>query len=110
MQKSSFAGTSLATKQAQQTRSAKVSTHLCTSRNVLFIELHVAASRFTMLHQELLPFFACKFSVIERCSTCDGIVGCASHRQARWHSSQEGPEGCEEGSQYAQGKRQEGSG
>jgi len=28
MQKSSFAGTSLATKQAQQNRSAKVSTHL----------------------------------------------------------------------------------
>jgi len=98
MQKSSFAGTSLATKQAQQTCSAKVSTHLSTSRSVLFIELHLAASMFTMLQQKLLACFACKVSVIERCSTCDGTVGCASHRQARWHASQEGPEDCKEGS------------
>ena len=63
-----------------------------------------------MLHENPLACFARKFPVIERCSTYDGIVGRASHRQERWHTSQEGPEDCKEGSQYAQRRRQEGSG
>ena len=92
MQKSSFIGTSLVTKEAQQARPAKVSAlPACIFYRVLRPIVDVVPSKYC------LPYRWCRASVpdrhqlIVRLRPADGLcAGSASQRQAQRHSGQEG--------------------